>query len=381
MKPMLLATALMFATHTLAQQAITAPTLLPGGEVKPDALTKGEWIQGAGPAAWEPGKVYMLECWATWCGPCVAVIPHVNELHKKYSEKGLRVVGVNVWEDGKEKVEAFVKAKGDGMSYPVVYTGKGSDFEKEWLNAAAVRGIPHAFLVRDGKLLLKSHPSRITDEVILAALEGGAALDKITESMNKAEAEQSALMSAMREFSMASSKKDVPAMEAAFAKLKEADKSGRYLAASEAALVIAKKDWDAVAKLLEKGGEDKMLVFSVVRAVSGDEEVPAPLLENITTKFVALTKDNAGPIEWQTISRLQWKMGKKDDALGSARSVLEKAKEAKTKNANFPLAPFEKFAAAVEEGKMPSEAEVRGWLQESMPKRAMPAAPKAATDI
>lgn len=133
---MLLAAALLLATRLFAQEAAPAPALVPGGEVKPDALQKGEWVQGEAPAAWEPGKVYMLECWATWCGPCLAVIPHVNELHKKYSEKGLRVIGVNVWEDGKEKVSKFVQGKGEGMSYPVVYTGRGSDFEKEWLKAA-----------------------------------------------------------------------------------------------------------------------------------------------------------------------------------------------------------------------------------------------------
>jgi thiol-disulfide isomerase/thioredoxin len=372
MKPMLLATALMFATRALAQEAATEPTLVPGSEVKPDALAKGEWIQGAAPAEWEPGKVYMLECWATWCGPCLAVIPHVNELHKKYSEKGLRVIGVNVWEDGKEKVEAFVKGKGEGMSYPVVYTGRGSAFEKDWLKAAGVSGIPHAFLVRDGKLLLKSHPARISDEVILAALEGGEALDKIQGAMRKDEEARNALASVMREFSAASGKKDVEAMEAALAKVKELDKSGRYVPSLEMEISIAKKDWDTVGKALAKEDVNPQVVMRVVRLAASDEEVPAALIESATTKFVALAGDKAGPMELQVVSRLQWKQDKKEDALASARAALEKAKEAKVARAGFPVEPFEKFAAAVGEGKMPTDAEFRGWLQEAMPKRAAP---------
>lgn len=372
MKPMLLATALLFATRALAQQAATEPTLVPGNEVKPDALAKGEWIQGTAPAAWEPGKVYMLECWATWCGPCLAVIPHVNELHKKYSEKGLRVIGVNVWEDDKDKVRAFVEGKGEGMSYPVVFTGRGSDFEKDWLKAAGVGGIPHAFLVRDGKLLLKSHPARINDEVILAALEGGDAMEKIQGAMKKDEEAKAALNSTLREFSLASGKKDVAAMEAALAKMNELDKSGRYAAPLGMEIAIAKKDWDAVGQALAKEDANPSVVMRVARLASGDEEVPLPLVETVSAKFAALTGEKAGPLELQAICRMQWKLDKKEDALASARSALEKAKEAKATRAGFPLEPFEKFATAVEEGKMPKDAEFRGWLQEAMPKRAAP---------
>src|SRR5688572_20016138 len=80
-----------------------------GDALVPDALGKAELIQGEVPSTWEPGKVYILECWATWCGPCVAAIPHVDALYDKYNDKGLRVIGVNVFEDGKDKVAEFVR--------------------------------------------------------------------------------------------------------------------------------------------------------------------------------------------------------------------------------------------------------------------------------
>ena len=74
-------------TATIAQEAKL--TLVPGSEVNLAAVTNADWVQGEGPTAFEPGKVYVFECWATWCGPCVALIPHVNHLHKKYYVKGL----------------------------------------------------------------------------------------------------------------------------------------------------------------------------------------------------------------------------------------------------------------------------------------------------
>ena len=127
---------MVLATAAVAQKPKTDPTLVPGSEVNLEAITGLDWVQGQGPTTFEPGKVYVFECWATWCGPCVALIPHVNELHKKYYDKGLRVYGMDVWEDEKDKVEKFVKKKSSEMTYPVAFTGGGSAFEKEWLVAS-----------------------------------------------------------------------------------------------------------------------------------------------------------------------------------------------------------------------------------------------------
>ena len=56
----------------------------------------GRWVQGEAVRNFDGDKVYIVEFWATWCGPCVASIPHVDELHRKFKDKGLVVVGQNV---------------------------------------------------------------------------------------------------------------------------------------------------------------------------------------------------------------------------------------------------------------------------------------------
>jgi thiol-disulfide isomerase/thioredoxin len=55
------------------------------------------------------GKPLVLNLWATWCGPCRFEIPMLNDLHKKYSDKGLVIVGISTDEDGTQLVKDFMK--------------------------------------------------------------------------------------------------------------------------------------------------------------------------------------------------------------------------------------------------------------------------------
>ena len=81
-------------------------------------------VQGEAVKDFEKGKVYVFECWATWCGPCIGAIPHLNELHKKLGPKGVVFTGVNVWDgekDAKRNCNAWhpffhMSAQGDVLS-------------------------------------------------------------------------------------------------------------------------------------------------------------------------------------------------------------------------------------------------------------------------
>jgi peroxiredoxin len=54
------------------------------------------------------GDVVVLDFWATWCGPCVASLPALDEFAKKHAAAGVKVFAVNV-EEEKDRVAAFAK--------------------------------------------------------------------------------------------------------------------------------------------------------------------------------------------------------------------------------------------------------------------------------
>lgn len=68
------------------------------------------------------GKIVVVDVWATWCGPCRMVIPHLVRLNEKFKGSGVTIVGLNADEDGTsgpglEAVKRFVHDH--GINYPI----------------------------------------------------------------------------------------------------------------------------------------------------------------------------------------------------------------------------------------------------------------------
>lgn len=55
------------------------------------------------------GKVVLIDCWGTWCGPCVASLPKLKELHKEFHDQGFEIIGVAA--DDKEDLEQFLSKR------------------------------------------------------------------------------------------------------------------------------------------------------------------------------------------------------------------------------------------------------------------------------
>ncbi len=130
-KPFLLSVGV-FLTFLITASAAEAPQVeanrnratLDAMQGKPaPALAVKDWINSKPLTMADlKGKIVVLDFWATWCGPCLAAVPHTNELMKKYADKGVVFIGVYA-QSGGEKMAATVKEK--GILYPVALDAAG----------------------------------------------------------------------------------------------------------------------------------------------------------------------------------------------------------------------------------------------------------------
>lgn len=90
------------------------------------------------------GKVVLVDFWATWCGPCIEKLPEVDELYRKYRDRGFEVVGVHLTNGASDAVNS---ESAKGLSFPLVIANPHTE------DLYAVRSVPAYFLVsRDGKI-------------------------------------------------------------------------------------------------------------------------------------------------------------------------------------------------------------------------------------
>ena len=145
---------------------VTAKTLyakndLRGKEFK--NLEFGKVLSGIAPTTKElKGKVLLIDFWATWCGPCRAVIPEMNDWKKKFG-KDLVIVGVS--DEKPETVQDFMsKTK---MDYVVA-----TDSTKKMSKILGVQGIPHVLVIsQDGIVRYQGFPSQDEDKLTTEKLE------------------------------------------------------------------------------------------------------------------------------------------------------------------------------------------------------------------
>lgn len=146
--------------------------------MKAPPLTIQEWVKGRPVQVGKPGdtNLYVVEFWATWCGPCRVSIPHLTQLQKRFADRGVVFIGIS--DEPVEKVKPFVQEMGAKMDYTVA-VDREQQTSQDYLTPFEVQGIPHAFVVgRDGRILWEGHPMMSLDKTLEEILTGRYDLNK-----------------------------------------------------------------------------------------------------------------------------------------------------------------------------------------------------------
>ena len=312
----------------------TPPTPLYIGDKAPE-ISIDHWVKGDSIDGFEDGQVYVMEFWATWCGPCVTSMPHLSALQDEYGDK-VKVIGVSS-EKELETVTSFLaktnkrdnKLNNDRMRYTVAVDPDRST-SRVFMEASNQRGIPTAFIInKDGQVAWIGHPMNM-DKPLKEVVEGTWDIAAAAEAF-KLEMEQEVAMKELNSvYRTAMQTEDWDAWIAAIdsftakygnnasmdsAKLealltKKKDKKAAYAWAQK----MAEKDWDNAQTL-------NALSWRIV------DETPAELQDldfalKVAIRASELT-DNKDPMILDTLARCYWEMGDKYKAIAWQEKAVE----------------------------------------------------------
>lgn len=107
------------------------------------------------------GQYALVDFWASWCGPCRHEIPTLIEMHKKYKDKGLLVLGVGVWEESHDTHLQAVKEL--QIPYPQIYDEQNNHATSLY----GIMGIPQIMLIGpDGVIMQRDLRGEQIDQIL-----------------------------------------------------------------------------------------------------------------------------------------------------------------------------------------------------------------------
>ncbi|MDD9919995.1 MAG: TlpA disulfide reductase family protein [Alphaproteobacteria bacterium] len=95
-------------SHAQASHPLTQWQMSPAPQMAPEAM----WIGPDGvphQLSEYRGNVVLLNVWATWCQPCLAEMPTLDKLQRRYEQAGLRIIPVALDSSGFAKMDLFYR--------------------------------------------------------------------------------------------------------------------------------------------------------------------------------------------------------------------------------------------------------------------------------
>lgn len=107
------------------------PSVMVGGWLNTDAPIEADDLAG---------NWVVLDCWGTWCGPCIQAMPELAELNRRWRDRGVVVIGIAGDDKAKKARIGEIISAVPGFDWPVAYGGQ------EVFAALGIQSIPSVFL-------------------------------------------------------------------------------------------------------------------------------------------------------------------------------------------------------------------------------------------
>jgi thiol-disulfide isomerase/thioredoxin len=178
----------------------TPAALLKVGDPAP-ALKVTKWLQGSAVHKFEPGTIYVVSFWATWCPGCVGDLAHLAELQDQYKHQGVTIVGFTsrdirgVPNNTEEQVASFVKKRGTTLTFAIAYADDNTTSD-DWLKAAGQAGFCTFVVDRAGQIAYMGSPMFL-NLVLPKVVAGGASAKTIGDEVAKVLVEYEAVFDAL----------------------------------------------------------------------------------------------------------------------------------------------------------------------------------------
>jgi thiol-disulfide isomerase/thioredoxin len=329
------------------------------GDTAPKLQT-GKWVQGEPVPGFDSNHVYVVEFWATWCGPCIQSIPHLNQLWQKFRDKGVIFIGQDVW-DSDGAVASFVKKMGANMTYRVALDDKSSDPDGAmgsiwWKRKVNHHGIPTAFIInRDGVIAWIGHPMSLEDAVLDEIVSGHQDLAKAKADYQKEFTTDMQFQDLQGTLNASIQEKKWDNAQSALSKIYALiPRMTNSFGISQLKILLGQKNFDEALRLTESLANShstndnwqNSLAWTIATCELPDQRCLA-LAETLAGRAVDLTKGtNSGSLD--TLARVQFMLGKKPEAIATEEKAISIEPEPGEKKA------LEKTLASYRDAKLPN---------------------------
>lgn len=370
--------AVVLLSLTLSAAAAEPKELLVGDAAPPLAVKT--FVKGEPVKSFEKGKIYVLDFWATFCGPCLEAMPHVGELQTQY--KDVVFIGIDVREQGSDDIDQqvarVVKKLGNKITFRIAIDAVDPDSDDEntgkmartWLDASHQFGLPCAAIVDGtGKVAWIGDP-REMDEPLAKIVSGkwdlAAATKQYKEEIALTKAGNELIEAVNAAFDGGDPAKVIQVLDAGFAKTPALEKEHGVL---KLTLMLATKDLRAKGleygeQLVTKlGADNPTILYSVANEVLTDDEgEPLEKLDPATGKLALLAAtrfaklltdfeqadDEDRSIAHEMVAQAHFCLGQANEAVAAQQKAIEVAQGTPRQKDRSMTAKLKKYQQAVE---------------------------------